>query len=418
MKRLLLLTSILGLLAFTTNAQVGVLNCVENSLITGTANCAVVDSVYGCDATVYNCADDAMYNHGITHFTYDDYPYITSNLPCHVDFTVSESAGVYSFMDSVGNSMSGAPSYSWDFGDGTTSTDQFSTSHTFTTSGFYLVCATIDDNSGSCISKSCRVVLASSGGACTANFADSTICGVTTFYDYSSGTGYLVDWDFGDLSTIGNQPPGNITHNYAASGSYQVHMFIHDAGGSCNSGMTDSVTVVVPTVSAGFTYTTTGSPTDIVTFTNTSTGATTYYWDLGDGDTSSATNPVHDYDTCSYQVQLVAYDNNGCPSVPFEQIINACDVGVYSAPSVLNSLSVYPNPAKEDITVVLNSRTASDVTLSLKDVTGRQVVELKSIHIHGGENNYKLTLPTLPAGVYLLQVKDEIGMMNKSVLVR
>ena len=32
-----------------------------------------------------------------------------------------------------------------------------------------------------------------------------------------------------------------------------------------------------------------------VTFTNTSTGATSYFWDFGDGNTSTATNPVHTY---------------------------------------------------------------------------------------------------------------------------
>ena len=49
-----------------------------------------------------------------------------------------------------------------------------------------------------------------------------------------------------------------------------------------------------------------------ITFTNNSLNATTYQWDFGDGNTSTATNPVHDYANAgTYTVTLIA-SNNDC----------------------------------------------------------------------------------------------------------
>lgn len=51
---------------------------------------------------------------------------------------------------------------------------------------------------------------------------------------------------------------------------------------------------------------------DEVTFTNASTGADTYAWDFGDGETSTEMNPVHIYKASgSYTVKLVASNADG-----------------------------------------------------------------------------------------------------------
>jgi len=49
-----------------------------------------------------------------------------------------------------------------------------------------------------------------------------------------------------------------------------------------------------------------------VQFTNTSTGAITYYWDLGNGNTSTLTDPSNLFTSAgSYTVTLIATDANG-----------------------------------------------------------------------------------------------------------
>ena len=54
----------------------------------------------------------------------------------------------------------------------------------------------------------------------------------------------------------------------------------------------------------------------ITNFVNNSTNSSTYLWDFGDGNTSSLTNPNHEYtineETDNYQVTLIAYNIDGC----------------------------------------------------------------------------------------------------------
>src|SRR5207249_3299546 len=49
-----------------------------------------------------------------------------------------------------------------------------------------------------------------------------------------------------------------------------------------------------------------------VQFNNTSTGATSYYWNLGNGNTSTLTNPDNLFTSAgSYSIVLVAMDSTG-----------------------------------------------------------------------------------------------------------
>lgn len=414
MKKLLLLSFLFSLLAFNTKAQLG---CVENSLINMSINSSTQDSVWGCDGNCYLNDTIAIYHNGVTHYTFDQ---CNNLLPaCHADFIFQDIAGVANFSDS-GTVSAFTPMYLLDFGDGTTPETTIPTTHTYATAGYYTVCLTMYDMLGTtlmCESKSCRVILASGGAGCTAGFTANTVCGVTTFTNGSTGTYTTTEWDFGDLSTT-TAGPGDITHTYASPGTYHVILQINDgAGGLCNAGFNDSITVTFPSVAANFSYVASGTGPYTVNFTNTSSGAASYMWDFGDGDTSSAENPVHDYDSCSYTVNLSAIDSNGCISDTLI-LIDACDISVPTFNSVLNSMSVYPNPAKDNINLLLNSRFNSNVILTVKDVIGRNVVESIPVHLNAGKNNYKLDLPKLPAGVYIIQINDDFGMMNTRVLIK
>lgn len=67
-----------------------------------------------------------------------------------------------------------------------------------------------------------------------------------------------------------------------------------------------------PQPTATFTYVAEGRE---VTFTNTSTNATTFEWDFGDGTTSTERNPVHTYDSYgTYTVRLKATGPGGTTS--------------------------------------------------------------------------------------------------------
>ncbi len=131
-----------------------------------------------------------------------------------------------------------------------------------------------------------------------------------TFTDESTGDITSWDWTFGDGGTSTAQNP---SYEYTSTGTFTVSLTVTGPGGSDTETKTDYITVSdVPT--AGFT----GSPTSgevplTVNFTNISSGATSYSWDFGDTQTSTATNPSHTYTQAgTYTVTLTA--TNSCGS--------------------------------------------------------------------------------------------------------
>ena len=95
-----------------------------------------------------------------------------------------------------------------------------------------------------------------------------------------------------------------------------------------------------------------------VTFTNTSNYATSYLWNFGDGDTTSAASPVHIYATSGvYTVMLIAYHCNISDTI--WQTVNASLSGVENF-STENNILFFPNPVNEELTVVIDEHASGD----------------------------------------------------------
>ena len=125
-------------------------------------------------------------------------------------------------------------------------------------------------------------------------------------------------WEFGDGNTSTVQ---NTTHQYTIPDTYNVTLTVTDNDGATNS-TTKKITVSpwetpVSPPNASFTYSPANPTTiDTVQFTDTSTDPdgtiTEWYWEFGDGSTSTLQNPTHQYTTAgNYTVSLTVYDNDG-----------------------------------------------------------------------------------------------------------
>lgn len=206
-----------------------------------------------------------------------------------------------------------AASVLWDFGDGTTST-QNNPTHVYTTLGEYDVTLTVTNTSG-CISSITQTGVVQFNGYPTAALAidDTTVCigDVVNFTDQSQGSVNSYLWNFGDGAT---SISANATHNYTNTGNYNISLTVTSALG-CADTITISNGVVVTKPTAQFTPFPTFAfcPPLMVNFNNQSTGAATYLWDFGDGTFSSLQNPSHIYtESGTYTIQLIAFNADGC----------------------------------------------------------------------------------------------------------
>ena len=225
-------------------------------------------------------------------------------------------------------------SYSWDFGDGTTATGRI-VNKSFLVQGTYVVTLTIADGFGRTAATT-QTIAVGAGVAPTAAFVVipvSPFVGQIATFDASSSrpspgrTIRSYSWDFGDGDVkIGLTSP-TTTHDFMTAGSFTVILTVTDDLGRISQA-TQSVTVRADSPVADFTF---SPPNPVVgtniTFTSTSTappGRTivSYFWNFGDGTTSTAPNPTKSYGTAAgYDVTLGVTDSAGRTSTVTKRVV-------------------------------------------------------------------------------------------------
>lgn len=216
----------------------------------------------------------------------------------------------------------GISTYLWNFGQPSSGANNTSTlatpTHVYNTPGNYTVSLVVTNQYG-CVDSVVMPNYITIGNTLVPSFTvnDSTGCApfTPTFTCTVPGaTSY--SWNFGDPSsgasnTSTTQSP---SHTYNSSGLYNVSLSVTTAG--CNGSVTIPQLITVDNLpSANFTASSSNyCVPSIVQFTNTSTGAPGgYFWEFGDGNTSTLANPSNVYTTPgTYTVTLHAYSANGC----------------------------------------------------------------------------------------------------------
>jgi gliding motility-associated-like protein len=201
------------------------------------------------------------------------------------------------------NLTAGQNSYHWDFGDASSSS-AVSINHTYSAPGNYTI-SLIATNSNGCtdtVQSQINILpipiaaFSYSIGNCTSNIS----------LQNNSVNASNVFWDFGDgnSSTLNNP-----SHTYASFGNYSLKLIV--STGQCPDTLVQSVNIN-PKATASFSSISYCDKT--INFYNTSIGSiSSYYWDFGDTDGSSAPDPIHTYSSSgSYQVKLIITDQFNC----------------------------------------------------------------------------------------------------------
>lgn len=127
--------------------------------------------------------------------------------------------------------------------------------------------------------------------------------GAFTFTN-DSDSSFTSVWDYGDGSPLDTAWSGS--HTYATSGTYTVCSYITTGCGTDT--VCTSVTSCGPDPVSAFTATPSGFS---VSFSDSSTNATSWLWDFGDGSTDTIANPTHTYGAFGwYYVCLIT--TNAC----------------------------------------------------------------------------------------------------------
>jgi hypothetical protein len=86
--------------------------------------------------------------------------------------------------------------------------------------------------------------------------------------------------------------------------------------------------------------------------------------------------------------------------------------GIEDVSATLSMLNVYPNPAKDNITININNRNSNeDATLNIYNVTG---VLIKSKILK--QNLQEINVSDISNGIYMIEFKSE-GLLEKQKLI-
>lgn len=424
---------------------------------------------------------------------------------CDASFTYTNAGSGTFVFTSTGN----YDVYSWDFGDGNTALGGNTVTNVFSANGSYNVCLTVVDSTAGCTDTYCSVVSVTglSSGTCDASFyyfQDSIACDSINISALNGGYSNYY-WDFGDGNLLSGSP--YVDHQYASNGVYTIELAVYDydTGGNficadttyqtvvvnClgNTNLCDASAMIVDTsgylygipnaYSANYDYywdfgdgntstqpypwhqyanngtynvcltvvdSTQGcSDTQCYTYVsnapvscnanfylfqdsvnagvyyawNMSSGNNlSYFWDFGDGNTSTQAYPIHTYSTIGvYQLCLTVTDGS-CTSTYCDTInvvvkSNGTVLGV-SQPgqfagiedvSVVDEMSLYPNPNNGQFNLNVTTRESGTFTISIMNYVG-QLVKQNNVQLISGQNVIDMDLTNLPKGVYIINIAD------------
>jgi len=226
------------------------------------------------------------------------------------------------------NGGGGIQSWSWDFGDPGSGSNNNSTiqnpTHQFTSANTYTITFIVTNVSG-CKDTLLPLPSIVVNARPVSNFVADTVCQgtLTTFTNSSttpSGTIVASLWDFGDGGISTNGSP---THLYSASGIFDVKLTVTNSQG-CLKDTTKQILVLGKPLPA-FSYSSPNCAGDSVQFTDLSTtphgSIVQWIWDFGDGNTQTIDwpdnqNVKHKFtNSGNYNVSLTILTSDGCEEV-------------------------------------------------------------------------------------------------------
>ena len=256
------------------------------------------------------------------------------------DFSFEATDLSVSFTDGSSDSDGSVVSWSWDFGDGASSSDQ-NPSTTYASAGTYTVSLTVTDNEGATGSTSQSVTVSEGGTGGNTMHVES----ITTAIVRGGGTGHV------EATVVMHDESGALVESATVTGT-----FSDDVSGSDTQTTNASGEAVLSSDNI------TTRPNTIGICVNDVTHATLTYDPLANADPGFA-----------------------CTSAPLEAMKNLDRLVASSAvPESYALEDNYPNPFNPTTTIKFDLPESSDVRLEVYDMMGRRVATLLSGNLAAG----------------------------------
>ncbi len=239
--------------------------------------------------------------------------YITVLTP-HASFTISDSTGTCPpLVVDFKNTSTNIGSVVWDFGDGTSTTNDNPT-HFYTSPGTYYAKLTVIGPGGCSDIMSKKIVVLGPTGTFTYNPFIGCNPSEVKFESSTTNTVSFI-WDFND-GTVINSNDAAIAHTYTAKGDYLPKMIVVDLNG-CKVPVQGNDTIRIKEVTANFNVSgkllCDNGAIQFSDASNSNDAIVEYKWDFGDGTSSIQQNPLHFYDNVGlFYPKLITTTLNGC----------------------------------------------------------------------------------------------------------
>jgi hypothetical protein len=169
------------------------------------------------------------------------------------------------------------------------------------------------------------------------------------------------------------------------------------SGGPYTNGTTDRLKVVDLTITESdcYTFTINDQYSDGI---NSGYGVGGYFILDGQGDTIV----VSDGKFGASEVKKIGYgDYIGLEEVSLNEV----------------SMTIYPNPAKDNATIDITLSQNSVATIKVVDLMGRNVIDLGTKSMKAGQNTIELNTSNLNNGMYFVKVASENGVVTKKITI-
>lgn len=232
-----------------------------------------------------------------------------------------------------------------------------------------------------------------------------TTSGSTTFCNGQSITLSVANADSYLWST------GETTQTIQVSTADVFSVTVRNNGLACQSTSSSVATTVNPNPQALFSITGdlyTSSP---ITFTDQSTDAVSWFWQFGDGGSSTDQNTSHTYSQInSFSVSLTVTSANGCQDVATKAL------SVITGLEDSNGIFIYPNPVHSGSFVFeITEKSGALVKLSLINMLSQSLFE-DEFQTSGETITREIPANNLSEGVYVLKIKVGNRIITKKVV--